>query len=299
MIADMSTVPPLSDDDLPQVFKAADATAVAGRRSYMSQTGARLILSVLAAALGIKAIHIGTSVLDWGALAASVAFFVTLLLDISLLRSQPERDWYDGRALAESAKTLTWKWSVGGNPYPMASGTDELLLADDLKKLRETSQNSLLTPVVGSMVTNAIRTLRSSSMDERKTAYLAGRIDDQLNWYANKSKKSKRKASQWRWLLLLLELSGGISGLLKATGVVDVPIDAVVATGMGAVGAWLEAQQHDQVSRAYAVAVADLTDAKVRLEACVDEETWAKAVNDAEDAISREHTRWRASRSQP
>ena len=42
---------------------------------------------------------------------------------------------------------------------------------------------------------------------------------------------------------------------------------------------WLEAQQHAQVSRAYSVAVVDLTDARVRLEAASDEQAWATVVD--------------------
>ncbi|NVI93159.1 DUF4231 domain-containing protein [Actinomadura sp. BRA 177] len=296
----MTSVQGLSEDDFPQVFRAADTTAIEGRRQYMSQTSLRLVLTVAAAALGVKAVTIGSSRIDWAALAASVAFFVALALDAFLLHGKPERAWYEGRALAESAKTLTWKWAVGGNPYPKGGVMlDEVLLfVDDLKALRRSSRLEALAPIGGTTVTQAMRDLRESSLSERKEGYLKHRLEDQLAWYSGKSRKSKKRANMWRYILLALEILGGVTGLLKAGAVVNIPIDAVVATGMGAVGAWLEAQQHDQVGTAYAVAVADLSDARVRLEMAQDEESWAQAVNDAEDAISREHTRWRASRSQ-
>jgi hypothetical protein len=294
----MASIPELTPGDFPQVFRAADATAISGRRRYMSQTGARLLLTVAAAVFGVKAVTLGKSEVDWAALAASGAFFSALALDAFLLHGKPERDWYDGRALAESAKTLTWKWAVGGHPYPIGLPNDALLFANDLRELRTSSGIEDLAPVVGSSVPQALRALRNSPLRDRKEAYLEYRLEDQSRWYANRSKKSKKRATKWRAALLTLEIIGGITGLLKAVGVVDVPIDAIVATGMGAIGAWLEAQQHDQVGTAYAVAVADLSDARVRLEISADEDTWAQAVNDAEDAVSREHTRWRASRSQ-
>lgn len=264
----------------------------------MSQTGARLLLTVAAAVFGVKAITLGSYGIDWAALAASIAFFSALALDVFLLHGKPERDWYEGRALAESAKTLTWKWAVGGNPYPVGLEDDALLFANDLRALRTSSGIEGLAPIVGTSVPQALSALRGAPLEKRKEAYLRHRLNDQMNWYASKSKKSKKKAGNWRGLLLALEIAGGVTGLLKAVGVADIPIDAVLATGMGAIGAWLEAQQHDQVGTAYAVAVADLSDARVRLEMASDEDSWAQAVNDAEDAISREHTRWRASRSQ-
>jgi hypothetical protein len=32
---------------------------------------------------------------------------------------KPEQNWYEGRAAAESAHTLGWKYSVGANPFPV------------------------------------------------------------------------------------------------------------------------------------------------------------------------------------
>jgi hypothetical protein len=295
----MDTPTGLTFDDLPQLFNAADRAAVDGRRRYMSQSGRRLVATVIAAGAAIAVIRIGR--VDWAGIVSSAAFIVALLLDLSLLRARPERDWYDGRALAESAKTLGWKWAVGGNPYPCSQTLSDarMLLADDLSRLRESAGDVALDPVLGSVVTDAMQALRDSPLEVRKQAYLADRLDDQLRWYAKKASDNLRAARRWRSLLLALEAIGGLMGVLKATGVVDIPIDALMATAVSAVGAWLEAQQHDQLSRAYSVAVADLTDARVRLEASSDEEVWATVVNDTEDAISREHTRWRASRSQP
>jgi hypothetical protein len=267
----------------------------------MSQTGGRLISTVIAAACGVAVLRVGRSHLDVAAVVSAAAFLVALLLDVSLLRSRPERGWYDGRALAESAKTLAWKWSVCGNPYPRGGRRADpaLLLADDLRELRASAGDAALLPVAGTVTSDAMRRLREAPLAGRREAYLAGRIDDQMSWYAAKARRSEQAARRWRTLLLLLEGAGGLAGVLKATGALDIPLDAVLASVIGAVGAWLEAQQHDQVARAYAVAVADLVDARARLEAATDEKSWAVAVNDTEDAISREHTRWRASRSQP
>lgn len=293
--------PGLSDKDLPQVFRAADLAAIGGRRSYMSQTGARLIAAVVAGAAGVSTLRLGGSATDVAGLISSAAFLAALVLDVSLLRSRPERAWYDGRTLAESAKTLAWKWAVGGSPYSLASGRGNpaVLLADDLRSLRSTVGAPKLEPVVGPVVSDAMRSLRAAPLDIRRQVYLVDRMQRSVAWYSEKASYSGRAARRWRALLLALEVTGGLLGVLKATGTVDLPLDAVLASALGAVGAWLEAQQHDRVADAYAVAIADLADAQVRLEAAQDEQAWAVAVNDSEDAISREHTRWRASRSEP
>lgn len=289
----------LSAEDLPQVYRAADVAAIKGRRSYMGQTGARLLLVVVAAAVGVPTLRYAG--LRWADILSCVAFLVALMLEVSLLRSRPEHAWYDGRALAESAKTLAWKWAVCGTPYSHSNrGHDPvLLLADDLRQLRAAASELDLAPIVSAQVSDAMRALRAASLDERRRAYLAGRVADQLRWYATKASQNDRASRRWRLLLILLEGAGGLVGVLNATGVAQIPLGALLASGVGAVGAWLEAQQHGQVARAYSVAVADLVDARARLEAAKDEASWAASVNDTEDAISREHTVWRATRSQP
>ena len=158
----MDTPTGLTFDDLPQLFNAADRAAVDGRRRYMSQSGSRLVATVIAAGAAIAVIRIGR--VDWAGIVSSAAFIVALLLDLSLLRARPERDWYDGRALAESAKTLGWKWAVGGNPYPCSQTLSDarMLLADDLSRLRASAGDVDWTSLVGSVVTDAMQALRDS-----------------------------------------------------------------------------------------------------------------------------------------
>ncbi|MFD0382931.1 DUF4231 domain-containing protein [Streptomyces stramineus] len=92
------------------VFQAADTASLAGQRSYMTGTKWRLLLAVLAAALA--AVDMTTAVA-----AVLLAFLATVCLEVWMLAERPERAWYDGRALAESTKTLAWRYAVGGEPF--------------------------------------------------------------------------------------------------------------------------------------------------------------------------------------
>ena len=62
---------------------------------------------------------------DLAAVIAGVAFSAALLAELYLLRRRPDRLWYDGRAAAESAKTLTWRYLVGGNPFGLTEVSEE------------------------------------------------------------------------------------------------------------------------------------------------------------------------------
>lgn len=56
----------------------------------------------------------------WTAIAAAVLGVFPLKVgptEVGLRTDEPEERWYDGRALAESAKSLAWRFSVGAMPF--------------------------------------------------------------------------------------------------------------------------------------------------------------------------------------
>lgn len=101
----------------------ADALSLSGQRAYLRGTRLRLTLAVCSAILAVSTFSIGE--IDFASFAVAVAFLVTLLIELWLLAGKPERNWYDGRALAESIKTLTWKYAVGAQPYTLTRTAEE------------------------------------------------------------------------------------------------------------------------------------------------------------------------------
>jgi len=71
---------------------------------------------------------------DWVALVAVAAFVWAVIVELYLFIVRPERIWYEGRAAAESVKTMAWRYGVGGAPFGLGEkGVDELFLG----RLRE------------------------------------------------------------------------------------------------------------------------------------------------------------------
>lgn len=58
-------------------------------------------------------------------------------------------------------------------------------------------------------------------------------------------------------------------------------------------------KQHESLATAYALASSELRSIADLLHGVEKEEEWAKFIDEAEGAISREHTMWRAARSRP
>jgi hypothetical protein len=291
---------PVSDSDFPQLFVAADRASRSGEKMHRRGTRARLILVVSAAACGIGELRVGSGHTDLLGLLTLILFILALLLEGVLWKQRPERDWYDGRALAESVKTLAWKFAVGGDPFPISMPEHEATVSftELLDELRTPYHGLRLSPVIGEAVTPWMSELRRSASPVRRQRYIADRVEDQQRWYSDKAMQNTRLAGIWRIVLVSLEFLGAAAALVESLTSLGLDFAPTLAAAVGAVAAWLEARQHEQISRAYSTTVTDLGNALTKLKTVPDEQDWAREMNDTEDAISREHTLWRASRSQ-
>src|SRR5262245_4365558 len=111
-------LPQVTDADMPATYHAANKASVGAQAWFL-----RLRLLQLAS-LGLAAICGAITLKDLAHPAATVgatAFVVAGAVTGYLLRSRPEQLWYDARAVAESAKTLAWRYAVGGSPFPVGS----------------------------------------------------------------------------------------------------------------------------------------------------------------------------------
>src|SRR5262249_55792131 len=120
---------------------------------------------------------------------------------------------------------------------------------------------------------------------------------DQQEWYSRKAYWNSSRARLWAIGLVAAELAGVVAALLRGLGALNLDIAGVAAAVVGTGVAWLSLKQHDHLGRAYAFAANELGIVYSNLELVDDEKVWAADVADAEEAISREHTMWRASRS--
>ncbi|MEU2284028.1 DUF4231 domain-containing protein [Streptomyces sp. NPDC013178] len=287
-------------EDFPALYRSADGNSLKGQRRHLAVTRFRLGALVTAAAFGVVALRAGGA--DVAAVVASVAFGAALVSDVYMLRERPDRQWYAGRAVAESTKTLTWRYMVGGSPLGITDLDEDeaadLLLAR-FTEIESDVEPLLLIPDHGSpeQVTEGMRRVRALPLEERRELYLRARIRDQQEWYGTKARWNERRATQWSVLLAVLELLGLTAGVLKSAGLIDIDIPGLVAALAAAGVAWVQTKQHQNLATAYAMAHHELATIGARIRHARTEEEWAGFVGGSEDAISREHTLWRASHS--
>ena len=290
----------VAESEFPPLYTAADRNSRDGQRRYLNATRLRLAMLVLAAAFGLFTWR--TAGGDIAGIGAAVAFVIALLAELYLLQARPDRLWYDGRAVAESAKTLTWRYLVAGSPFGREEVTErqaERLLLERFRQIAGDLRGARLVPVadIADPVGPGLRRLRGLPLEKRRELYRRERIGGQQAWYARAAQGNERRATQWSLILTTLEALGLSGAVLKATGALEIDLLGLAGALVAAGAAWVNAKQHQTLANAYAVASQELATISGQVDWAGTEPEWAHFVDQSEEAISREHTLWRASRT--
>ncbi len=291
----------LSDTDLPPLYHAADKSSTEAQTQFLRATRIRLFGLLGAALFGLFTWKFGSSPIDWSGVVAASCFAVALVVEGFLYRFRPERTWYEGRAAAESVKTLSWRYGVGGEPFNVGVDTEPRvadLFLERLRSLFEVIKDlDLVAPTTSDeQITRGMRSARASSLAERKAIYERGRVADQQSWYQAKANWNKVHATRWTGAMLAIEIVGVILGILKAVGTIEGDLLTFSGVIVATMTAWLQTKQYRTLATAYTVTALELASVRSKIAEQHGEADWAKFVNDAEEAFSREHTLWKASR---
>ena len=286
----------LTDADLPAFWKDGDTASATGQRWTLRYTWSRLFGAVLAAVGG--AFSLAGNGGDITAWVIAIGFLIAFISEISAGVHQPERLWYEGRAMAESAKTLAWRYAVGADPFPTRAPAAE---AEDLlrQRLKEIAQAAEAVPLRSEdpLVTGGMAALRRAPFEKRKEAYLSGRTEDQRRWYHEKAMFNRKASTAWRLAMLIAEVFAVFLAALNIfSEFQDIDFAGILAAIISAAAAWVGVKQYASLAAAYSTAALELTFQGDRLRD-VPESEWSHVVANAENAISREHTLWLASRT--
>ncbi|MER6299163.1 DUF4231 domain-containing protein [Kitasatospora sp. NPDC001539] len=286
---------------LPEFFWAADAASLRGQRRAVLLSAWELLLLLAAAATG------SADGEPW-AWPAAGAYLGAVVLAVVISRQNPEGLWYQGRAAAESVKTLAWKFAVRADAYrppprslPDAEGLYRYQLARVLGAFRDGPVAVPTGGVEAAGITEAMRRLRAQPLAVRREVYLNERIRVQQDWYRGKARYCAR-AGYWAGVLgVLLPALGLVLAVLRALGAFTYDALGTVSAVAASVTAWAQLRQYRPLAAAYALAADELELirsqlARLDVESADAEEIWARLARDAEDAVSREHTTWQARR---
>lgn len=284
----------IEDQDYPALFRSADQASIKAQSSYLA-TIRWYLISLIAGAL----FTLLADANPINGIIATILFLASLFLFIFQQNRKNDTVWYNGRAVAESVKTRTWRFMMKAIPYQDYDSLEEVSeafsknLYDILHQNRELGSHIGGEEAAGDQITDKMRKVRAMDFKERAEIYLRERIDDQRNWYARKSEFNKKTAH--RWFISLVIIHAAIIALLLykiyQPELRYLPIETFIVAA-GALLTWIQLKRFQELATAYALAAHEIGIIKSSINRINDDKSLSDFVQDAENAFSREHTQW-------
>lgn len=283
----------IKEEDFPALYKSADSASLKAQSAYFNALKCYLILLIIAALVSFS-----YPANVYAAIASASLFLITLGILIWLKVQKPEDTWYNGRAVAESVKTRTWRWMMKAEPYESDGPNEQVQkeFLNDLKAIlnqnRSLSHELEWTPDLGEAISGAMIDIRSLPWEKRLEVYVSERINNQSHWYSKKSQLNKRLSKQWFVVSIVLHSLAILLLLYRIKEPsASLPIE-VVATAASAVLTWVQAKKHNELNSSYALAAHEIVLIKGESVSVTEENHLSEFIINSESAFSREHTQW-------
>jgi hypothetical protein len=295
--------------DFPGIYASASACSAKAQKHYYSALRLELVFLLASAVIPIMGIsHWSIALLQ--AVVLISALTCTLLLHQR--NEKPDRIWYQARALAESIKTMTWRYVSKAEPYIAESDDaeceaqmDHLFLANinQLLKDNQLPNRYLHLSASAKNITDKMKELRAKPVEERQSYYLANRIEEQMHWYEKKYRLNNLLASRFSIVIAACYCAAIFLAMMRIQfpSVQGWPTGVFVTSAV-VVMSWMQAKRFSELAASYAQTGADIKHllevmkANERRGCMGTDQAFSNFVGDAENAFSREHTQWVARR---
>ncbi|MEQ3661568.1 MAG: DUF4231 domain-containing protein [Flavobacterium sp.] len=292
----------MDNKDYPNYFQASDKLSIDSQKYYLNIIRADLLSMIVAALLAIYSFQ--TTEYKLGVhILTGISLLLGLILTIILKSKKYEDIWYQGRALAESCKTITWRFSMCSEYFESNISPEEVKerfitrikeIANEFSNLSGSLNAKILNKEI---ITDKMLELRNLSVKEKKEYYIEQRIENQKKWYAEKAEWNKNKSNFWFWLIIVSQAVA----LISIVFLIKNPdnnwnLVGLLTTIASSAISWLQIKQHQELKQAYTTAAEELNFIKELSYKVTNDEQLSEFILDSENAISREHTLWIAQR---
>lgn len=281
----------MNKEDFPYIYQSADSLSLKAQEHFFCV----LFFHLLFLAAGALLSFINYS---WVTICQPIILLLALGCSVYLFSQRPDKNWYAGRAVAESIKTLTWRYICRAEPFCTKDNIAKSEFRNKSKQILEQNKQisqELIEGLNCSIITDKMEEIRASTLEERIDYYRVNRIKEQLNWYHKKANFNKNMAKLFFWLLIFFNSLSLIFSILNITYNNIFPTDLTITVASGFLS-WIQAKRFTELSASYALAAHEISFINEQSESFNDDESFSSFVGDTESAFSREHTQWIARR---
>lgn len=291
----------MQNDHYPGLFRSADTASASAQKTYLQLQRVHLGSLILGSIIGASTALVTNTLSTWLYTAMAIVLSLGLLI-LWLARSRnDDKACFDCRAIAESVKTVTWRFMMSAPPFQRDDRIEERFISE-LREIRQARPDAHrrfagVTDADASAISEFMRQMRSQPFDERKAFYIEGRLREQKSWYSHKAKLNARSGARWFWTTVGLQTFAVMIAVIQAAaGGLGVNFVPILTTCAAAVAAWSQMKRHDELAQSYALAAQELGELESIAHRLAVEGDFPQLVEQVEEAISREHTMWCARR---
>lgn len=284
----------------PLLFKIADGKSDSSQNNFLRINFLVFILLILSS---LSSIFTSVNTVSHSfTVFCTICLIISTILNLYILFFRPEKSWYEGRAIAESVKTLTWKFVTGTKPFKikLTNEKSQLLFEENLKKI--IGQRKDFYVLIGKeypnekMISDEMISIRNSTFEIRKNIYLESRVQDQINWYSKKSKSSSKNKNITFSFIIGSQILGVIFFISELNSEPKYSFSSLSIALTTIFIAVLQLKKYQELTDSYGITSSELKFIKEKSKFIKNDDDLEKYVDDTENAISREHTLWLARR---
>jgi len=282
----------IENKDFPGLYQSADATSLIMQKRYF---GSMLwyILTLFAAAFFAFFNNEPEPSLK---IISAILFLISLSLMVWQKVTKPEDLWYNGRAVAESVKTRTWRFIMKATPYEAGDESATQRFIADLKEILKENENLISKlgskTAVKEPISQPMKDIRLLNLEERLNFYKQHRIEDQQIWYTKKAIYNKNCGDRLFWVIVVLHAIAIFFLLINIKEPsVRFPISVIGVAASSAL-TWFQAKKYSELFSSYTLTAHEISIIKSEGNVIANEQQLSEYIINCETAFSREHTQW-------
>lgn len=281
----------MDNAEFPGLYRSSDTLSYESQRHFFGMLLLNLLLLVLAGILSVV-----NSEAWQAALLQALVLLGALACSVYLAAKRPDRVWYGARAVAESVKTVTWRYICKAEPFDHFDTTDRAMFLTRLSKIVDQNRavsEALTDHLDQNQITASMSGARSDNLTARMKRYKQFRIDDQLGWYSEKARANRKNARTFFGFLITVNALAICFALakIKFPNTSYWPTDGFIALA-ACILTWLQGKRFTELAASYALTAHEINLIRESAASITTELEFSQFVGDAENAFSREHTQW-------
>lgn len=283
--------------EYPAIYKEADGISNKTQRNYL------ICLKIYFGLLIISGIIIfAFNNILWLKIANAIISIAILIFSAVFLLYNFQGIWYSARAVAESIKTLSWRYALRVDPFNSDDEAAQEMLIERMKQIVKMNhafqENIKSTFSMDKAIPESMQAMRSMNVVERRDFYHKFRVKEQQDWYYKKAKYNTKMSNLFFSALIFTSL------IITVLLFVDIgyhqekispklPINILISI-VSILFTWIQTKKYKELHVSYALTAHEIGFISFISSKSCTEKDLNEYVMNAETAFSREHTQWLA-----